>query len=82
MIVRPWGDNNPVPVSISRVNLQYVRMADNVRKDVIKKNLKPKRSVPGATANCYRYEYGIYYLHVVCVNDVPSGDLVSFGKKY
>ncbi len=57
-------------------------MADNVRKDVIKKNLKPIRSVPGATANCYRYEYGIYYLHVVCVNDVPSGDLVSFGKKY
>ncbi|WDC83596.1 hypothetical protein PL321_13180 [Caloramator sp. mosi_1] len=68
-------------VSASNI-CQYVRMADNVRKDVIKKNLKPIRSVPGATANCYRYEYGIYYLHVVCVNDVPSGDLVSFGKKY
>jgi hypothetical protein len=57
-------------------------MANNFRNDVIKKNLKPIRAVPGATPNCYRYEYGIYYLHVVCVGGIPSGDLVSFGKKY
>lgn len=61
---------------------QYVRMANIVRHGVIALNLKPIRPVPGATPNCYRYEHGIYYLHVVRVGILPIGDLVSFGRKY
>ncbi|WP_241243612.1 hypothetical protein [Caldicellulosiruptor changbaiensis] len=67
-------------VSASNI-CEYVRMADKVRQDIIKQKLKPVRPVDGATPNVYRFEYGMYYLHVVCVNYVPSGDLISFGEK-
>jgi len=58
-----------------------VRLADKVRQDIIKQKLKPVKPVEGAIPNVYRFKYKIYYLHAVCVNYVPSGDLISFGEK-
>lgn len=57
----------------------YVRLADFTRINIISQNISPERVVSGVTANTYRYLYNTYYLHVVRVGGVPTGDLVSFG---
>jgi len=42
--------------------------------------LTPQKLVDGKTPNVYRFRYNGYYLDAVCVNLVPTGDLISFGK--
>lgn len=59
---------------------EYVRKADEFRKRVIELKLTPQKLVDGKTPNVYRFRYNGYYLDAVCVNLVPTGDLISFGK--
>lgn len=56
---------------------QYVKMAIDTARTVIKTGAAPIRHVAGATANVMRYEVGKYYIHMAI--EGTKIIIVSFG---